>query len=43
VRPERGTSTRRKSAATARMLDWIVKKLKKFACWKLLSAEEANW
>ena len=30
VRRARGTSTRAKSAVTAMMFDWIVKKLKKF-------------
>jgi hypothetical protein len=30
VRRSRGTRTRRQSAATATMFDWIVKKLKKF-------------
>ena len=38
-----GTSTSAKSAATARMFDWIVKKLKKFAVWKSSVAVAANW
>jgi hypothetical protein len=42
-RASRALDQRRTSLPIPRTFDWIVKKLKKFAFWKSLSADSANW